>query len=180
METRGKRATRPVGPAAIPSPATMPGAPASPIVAPGEAETAGGSEAGPAAGATGPEPSAPPEVLTPGLPMALPAPGPNPVPGAIGRETLAMLAEWRAALSHGLDALGEEAAALARGSIEVTARTAVDMLAVRTWSDALAVNAGFARASFDNWLGGSARFSELGAKLAIESWHPLIARLGKS
>ncbi len=91
-----------------------------------------------------------------------------------------MLVEYRAALTHGLDALSKEAAALARDGIEVTARTAIDMLAVRTLSDAMAVNAGFARASFDNWIGGSARFSELGAKLAVESWHPLLARLGKS
>jgi phasin protein len=180
MDTKGKRATRPVGPPAIPSPATIPGATASAIVGPGEAETTGDSVVELASDAIGPGSSAPPGAPTSGLPMALPAPGPHPVPGEIGREPLAMLAECRAALTHGLDALSEEAAALTRSGIEAAARAAIELLAVRTWSDALAVNAGFARASLDNWIVGSARFSELGAKLAVESWHPLITRLGKS
>jgi hypothetical protein len=133
----------------------------------------------PASGSVGLGANAPPAADPPGL-AGLPSPGARRVPGDIGRETLTMLAECRAALTHGLDALSKEAAVLARGGIEVTARTAIDMLAVRTLSDAMAVNSGFARASFDNWIGGSARFSELGAKLAAESWRPFLARLGKS
>ncbi len=178
MEIKGKRATRSIGAAAIASPT------ASPTAAPGE--TVGDSPAVPATGALATGSSAlqgapaPAPAPAPALPMTLPVRGPDPLPAPIGGETLAVLAGYRAAITHALDALGEEAAALTRGGIEVTARTAIDMLAVRTWSDAMAVNAGFARASFDNWMGGSTRFSALGAKLVIESWHPFMAQLGKS
>ncbi len=180
METKGKRAARPVGPAAIPSPTPIssPTAIPSPLVAPGE--SAADLEVEPAARSTEPGSGAQPATQSSRLAMALSPPGPSPVPGKTGGETLSALAECRAVLTHGLDALSMEAAALTRGGVEVAARTAIDMLAVRTLSDAMAVNAGFARASFDTWIGGSARFSELGAKLAVESWRPLLARLGKT
>ncbi len=95
-----------------------------------------------------------------------------------GRETLATLAESRLVLATGFEALSEEIAGLARCGIDTAARTAIEMLAVRTVSDAVAVNAGFVRASFDNWIGRSARFSELGARLAADSSRLFLARLG--
>jgi hypothetical protein len=97
-----------------------------------------------------------------------------------GSETFAAIEESRAAVARGFDALSEEMAGLARYGIDTAARTAIEMLAVKTFSDAIAVNTSFARASFDNWLGGSAKFSELGIKLAVESSRPFLARLGKS
>jgi hypothetical protein len=98
----------------------------------------------------------------------------------IANQALAALAESRAALARGLDALSEEVAELTRRGIDVAGRTAIEMLAVKTLSDAIAVNAGFARSSFDNWINGSAKFSELGVKLAVESSRPFLARLGNT
>jgi hypothetical protein len=97
-----------------------------------------------------------------------------------GSEALAAIDESRAAMARGFDALSEEIARLARCGIDTAARTAIEMLAVKTFSDALAVNAGFTRASFDDWLGGSAKLSEFGVKLAVESSHPFLAHLAKS
>jgi hypothetical protein len=53
------------------------------------------------------------------------------------------------------------------------------MLAVKTLSDAIEVNAGFTRSGFDALVGGSARLSELGARLAAEASQPILTQLGK-
>jgi Phasin protein len=97
-----------------------------------------------------------------------------------GREALTAIDESRAAMARGFDALSEEITGLARGGIDTAVRTAIEMFAVRSFADAIAVNVSFARASFDNWIGVSAKFSELGVKLAVESSRPFLTRLGKS
>ena len=97
-----------------------------------------------------------------------------------GGKAFAAMEESRAAMARGFDALNEEMAGLARRGIDTASHTAIEMLAVKTFSDAIAVNASFARATFDNWLGGSAKFSELGVKLTVESSRPFLAHLGQS
>ena len=97
-----------------------------------------------------------------------------------GGKALVAAEESRAAVARGFDALSEEMAALARSGIDTVTRTAIEMLAVKSFSDAVAVNASFARASFDNWMGGSAKFSELGVKLAVESSRPFLTHLSES
>jgi hypothetical protein len=97
-----------------------------------------------------------------------------------GGEALVAVEQSRAAMARGFDALSEEMAGLARCGIDTIMRTAIEMLAVKSLSDAIAVNASFTRASFDNWIGGSAKFSELGVKLAVESSRPFLAHLGES
>ncbi len=97
----------------------------------------------------------------------------------LGGEAMAVFAETRSALADAVKALSEEVAGLARRGIETAARTAVEMLAVKTVADVLVVNAGFARASFGNWLGSSAKLSELGLRLAAESSRPFSERLAK-
>jgi Phasin protein len=97
-----------------------------------------------------------------------------------GSESFAAIEEFRAATTRGFDALSEELAGLARCGMDTAARTAIDMLAVKTLSDAIAVNSCFARASFDNWLESSAKLSELGMKLVVESTRPFLARLSKN
>jgi hypothetical protein len=97
-----------------------------------------------------------------------------------GGKALVAVEESRAAMARGFDALSEEMAGLARCGIDTVTRTAIEMLAVKSFSDAIAVNASFARASFDNWIGGSAKFSELGVKLAVESSRPFLAHLAES
>jgi Phasin protein len=97
-----------------------------------------------------------------------------------GGKTLVAAEESRAAMARWFDALSEVMAGLARLGIDTVTRTAIEMLAVKSLSDAIAVNGSFARASFDNWIGGSAKFSELGVKLAVESSRPFLAHLGES
>jgi len=97
-----------------------------------------------------------------------------------GRETFAALVQSQTAAARGLEALSAELAGLALSGIDAAARTATDMLAVKTLSDAIEVNAGFTRSSFDTLVGGSAKLSELGAKLAAEASQPILTQLGKS
>ena len=96
-----------------------------------------------------------------------------------GREAFAAVVQSQAAVARGLEALSAEMAGLALSGIDAAARTATDMLAVKTLSDAIEVNAGFTRSSFDALVGGSAKLSELGAKLAAEASQPILTQLGK-
>jgi hypothetical protein len=96
-----------------------------------------------------------------------------------GREAFAAVVQSQAAVARGLEALSAELAGLALSGIDAAARTATDMLAVKTLSDAIEVNAGFTRSSFDALVGGSAKLSELGTRLAAEASQPILTQLGK-
>ncbi len=96
-----------------------------------------------------------------------------------GREAFAAFVQSQTAVARGLEALSAELAGLALSGIDAAARTATDMLAVKTLSDAIEVNAGFTRSSFDALVGGSAKLSELGAKLAADASQPILTQLGK-
>ncbi len=89
-----------------------------------------------------------------------------------------MLTESQAAVSRALQALGDELACYARRSMETMARTAIDTLAVKTWSDAVALNSRLARTSFDQWVDTAAKVSELGIKVSTEAAKPFLAKLG--
>jgi hypothetical protein len=95
------------------------------------------------------------------------------------REAFAAVVQSQAAVVRGLEALSAELAGLALSGIDAATRTATDMLAVKTLSDAIEVNAGFTRSSFDALVGGSAKLSELGARLAAEATQPILTQLGK-
>lgn len=100
-------------------------------------------------------------------------------PTDFGREAFAALVQSQTAVARGLEALSAELAGLALSGMDAAARTATGLLAVRTLSDAIEVNAGFGRSSFDALVGGSAKLSELGAKLAAEASQPILTQLGK-
>jgi len=114
----------------------------------------------------------------PGSQPAAAAPPPEEI-GQFGREAMAALAESQAAMARGLEAMSDEMAGLTRAGIDIAARTATEMLEVKTFSDAFKVNALFARKSFDSLLDGSAKLSVLGVKLAAESSRPILTQLGQ-
>jgi hypothetical protein len=99
---------------------------------------------------------------------------------ALGREAFAAVVQSQTAVARGLEALNAEMAGLVLSGIDAVARTATDMLAVKTLSDAIEVNAGFTRSSLHAVVGGSAKLSELGARLAAEASQPILTQLGKS
>jgi hypothetical protein len=53
------------------------------------------------------------------------------------------------------------------------------MLEVKTLSDAIEVNTGFTCNSLDTLVGGSAKLSELGVRLAAETSQPIVAQFGQ-
>jgi hypothetical protein len=94
-------------------------------------------------------------------------------------DMLAAIAQSRTALARGLESIGNEVASYARHSLDASAQAAIQLLEAKTWADAFAVNSGFARTSFDYWLGSTAKVSELGIKLAIDWSKPLASGFGK-
>jgi hypothetical protein len=97
-----------------------------------------------------------------------------------GREAFAAIVQSQTAVARGLEALTAEMTGLAISGMDMAARTATGMLGVKTLSDAMEVNAGFTRNSFDRLVGGSAKLSELGVKLATEASQPILTQLGRS
>ena len=77
-------------------------------------------------------------------------------------DAAAALAQSQAALARGLEAMSAEMAGLALSGMNVLARTATKLLAVKTLSDAIEVNAGFTCSSLET---SGRRFREtLGAR----------------
>ncbi|HZU87713.1 MAG TPA: phasin family protein, partial [Stellaceae bacterium] len=81
---------------------------------------------------------------------------------ALGRDSLAALAAAQAALVRGCEAVGGEIVGLARLGLETASRTATGLLAARTLSEAVALQADYARNSLDAAVAASARLSKLG------------------
>ena len=100
--------------------------------------------------------------------------------GQFGGDALAAIGESQTALMRGLEAMSAEIAGLARSGIAAAARSATQMLAVKTLADAVEINTGLMRSSFDTVVGGSVRLSELGAKMAVETVQPLWLQIAKN
>jgi phasin protein len=180
MEPKGRRASRAVEPIETPPPMVEPAEPASEL-------SVDAASALPAPDAMAPTPvnRAVEDMPEPSLPAPVPAAAPRlSAPqddlADFGREARHALAEARSALADGFEALSDEVAGFARCGIDTAARTAIEMLAIRTVGDAIAVNAEFARANLGNWVGGSAKFSELGIRVAADTLRPFVDRLGRS
>lgn len=94
----------------------------------------------------------------------------------LARQAYEALALSQAVMARGFEALGLEMVGLARAGIDRAAKTASEMLAVKTLSDAIEVSAGLARDSFDTLVEGSTRLSDLGIKFAREAGQPLLAQ----
>jgi hypothetical protein len=186
METKGRRSLRASGATEAPA------APIKPVEAPPPANGAGEAE-----------PPKPAELLveaskstetavdlaaaaataapTPAIGAFPPAPkSANPdIPRRFESDAAAALAQSQAALARGLEAMSAEMAGLALSGMNVLARTATKLLAVKTLSDAIEVNAGFTCSSLETLVGGSAKLSELGVKLAAETSQPLFGQLAR-
>jgi len=179
MESKGRRASRAAGPSTKPvqdaPPAeTAPGA-AKPVESPAEELISAKSPAELVVSATPSMASPSVEALAETTKSAS-----SEDLADFGREAFAALVRSQTAVARGLEAFGAELAGLALSGIDAAARTATDMLRVKTFSDAIELNAGFTCTSFDTLVGGSAKLSELGVKLAAEASQPILTQLGKS
>ncbi len=184
METKGRRSLRasrpteapaaPFKPVETPAPANGPSEAEPPKPAEQLVEAAKSTETAvdlvAAAATAAPTPSIGPRPAAPKTPNTDSL-------GHFEGDAAAALAQSQAALARGLEALSAEMAGLALSGMDVLARTATKLLAVKTLSDAIEVNAGFTCSSLETLVGGSAKLSELGVKLAAETSQPLFGQL---
>ena len=186
METKGRRSLRASGPTEAPATPFKPVEAAAPANGPSEAEPPKPAELlavadKPAQTAVDLVAAAAEAASTPSIGPLPPAPkGADPDDiGNFKGDAAAALAQSQAALSRGLEALSAEMAGLALSGMNVLARMATKLLAVKTLSDAIEVNAGFTCSSLETLVGGSAKLSELGVKLAAETSQPLFGQLAR-
>jgi hypothetical protein len=147
----------------------------------------------PAKTASAPQPQAAP---TP-PPFEAPLPAPAPAPALIkpaaataaapsddmfayGQQSWAALAEAQAAAVRGFEALLGEMTTFTRSEMAAAANSATAMLGVKNFTEAVEVNLGYARRSFDALIGSAAKMSEIGAKVAAETSKPILSRLGEN
>jgi hypothetical protein len=186
METKGRRSVRASGPTEAPAAPFKPVAAPPPANGASEVETPKPAELLVEAGKsteTAVELATAAAAVTPTLSIGSLPPAPknaNPdVLRHVEGDAAAALAQSQAALARGLEALSAEMAGLALSGIDVLARTATKLLAVKTLSDAIEVNAGFTCSSLETLVGGSAKLSELGVKLAAETSQPFLGQLAR-
>lgn len=99
---------------------------------------------------------------------------------AYSRQTWAAMSEAHAAAARGFEAMLGELSAFAKTEIAAATEGATALLGVKTLSEAVEVNLGYARRSFDAVVGSSAKLSEIGAKTASDACRPILSRLGES
>lgn len=186
MESKGRRAPRAAGPVAAPGEPVqtieLQAAGVGPAESPSEPATLPGEAAENAETVRDVVTAAETEAAQTGLAPFAPAakaevPADRPL---VERNPFAALAQSQAALTRGWGVLSAELAGMALSGIDTAARTATQMLSVKTLSDAIAVNAGFTCSNFDTLVGGSTKLSELGVKLASEATQPFLSQLGQS
>jgi hypothetical protein len=97
---------------------------------------------------------------------------------AYGQQSWAALAEAQAAAARGFEAFVGEMTSFTRSEMAAAANTATAMLGVKTFAEAVEVNLGFARRSFDAMIGSAAKLSEIGAQAAAEASRPILSRFG--
>jgi hypothetical protein len=186
METKGRRSVRASGPTEAPAAPFKPVAASPPANGASEVESPKPAELLVEAGKsteTAAELAAAAATVTATPSIGAPPRAPkNANPDVLRHfegDASAALAQSQAALARGLEALSAEMAGLALSGMNVLARTATKLLAVKTLSDAIEVNAGFTCSSLETLVGGSAKLSELGVKLAAETSQPLLGQLAR-
>jgi hypothetical protein len=97
---------------------------------------------------------------------------------AYGQQAWAALAEAQAAAARGFEALVGEINTLTRSEMAAATNSATAMLGVKTLAEAVEVNLGYARRSFDALVGTSAKLSEIGVKAAADASRPILMRFG--
>ena len=90
-----------------------------------------------------------------------------------GRDAIEAAVGSNAALSAGLGAVGQEVAQYARSTFETAGETARGLLSARTFEDVVRLQTDFAKRSFEGFVEGSAKLSELGFSLigaSVGAW----------
>ena len=151
-------------------------------------------EAVPAAGAPLITPAQPDRAQAVALPKAAPeaiAPPPAPIPTAPPPALPAFeagvasvddawtaLSEVQTAFVRGFEQIASEMSGLTRSGIAAASEAALALLAAKTVTEAVEINAGFARRRVDAMIDGSARLSEIGVAALTEASRPMLSQFG--
>ena len=90
----------------------------------------------------------------------------------LGRENVEAAVKANAALSAGMEAIGQEVVGYTRTALESAGETVRALLAARTFEDFVRLQTELAQRNFAGIVAGSAKLSELGAALADEAFEP--------
>jgi hypothetical protein len=89
--------------------------------------------------------------------------------------TMAAIGESQRAVASGVKALALEMGGMAHANLTAAGDSATAMISARSFADAVEIQLGFARRSLDSLLAGSARLSDIGARLASDASRPIVA-----
>ena len=85
------------------------------------------------------------------------------------------VAEAQAAVARGFELIAAEMAGMTRSGIAAATDSAIALLGAKTFAEAVEINAGLARRSFDAMLESSARMTEIAAKSLAEASRPILS-----
>lgn len=124
-----------------------------------------------------------PEVVS-ASPSAVAEPGPE-IASAAARPQIDSLddpwtafADAQAVLARGFEEIATAVTGMTRSGIAAAADAAVALIGVRTFSEAVEINAALARREVDAMIEVSARLSEIGLKAVSEASQPILSRFG--
>ena len=95
----------------------------------------------------------------------------------IGRENIEAAVKANAALSAGIEAIGQEVMVYARTALKSASEAAHGLLSARTLEDVVRLQTDLAKRNFDGLVAGSVKLSELGVSLASEALAPWEGRV---
>jgi hypothetical protein len=88
-------------------------------------------------------------------------------------------AEAQAALARGFEEIAAEVTGMTRSGLAAAADAGLALLGVRTFSEAVEINASLARRGVDAMIEGSTKLSEISVKAVSEASRPILSRLGE-
>ena len=96
---------------------------------------------------------------------------------AFGRENIEAAVKANAALSAGIEAIGQEVMVYARTALQSASETARGLLGAKTLEDVVKIQTDLAKRNFEGMVAGSVKLSELGVSLASEAFAPWEGRV---
>ena len=95
----------------------------------------------------------------------------------LGREAITAAVKSNAAVSAGMEAMGQELMVYARDALQTASETARGLLGAKTMEDVIRLQTDLARRNFEGLVAGSAKLQALGVTLATEALAPWEGRV---
>lgn len=96
---------------------------------------------------------------------------------SLSRENIEAAVKANAALSAGIEAIGQEVMVYARSALKTASETAHGLLSARTLEDVVRLHTDLAKRNFDGLIAGSMKLSELSVSVASEALAPWEGRV---